>query len=171
MLHVHIGLARFPSGSTSTFIESLWRYLELLRSPTQILTAPLYLAYRQRRITMDASDKSRFIFTPGSALASRKIIEESSYTTTPDQFSADPTPPCGEAIYRKKPIDAEKLKTVNMILKKIRHRRLRHLSPSEMWELLWAVMRKRTSRQLAETMLNIGKFTSKHCSHIYIYIF
>lgn len=67
---------------------------------------------------MDASDKSRFVFTPASALASRKIIEESSYTTTPNQSSADPTPPCGEAVYRKKPLDAEKLKTVNTILKR-----------------------------------------------------
>lgn len=66
---------------------------------------------------MDASDKSKFLFMSGSALASRRIIEESSYATTPDQSSADPTPPCGEAVYRKKPLDTENLKTVDMILK------------------------------------------------------
>lgn len=64
---------------------------------------------------MDMSDNFRFIYMPASALASRRIIEQSSYTTTPDQSPADATPPCGEAVY-KRSLDAEKIKTVDLIL-------------------------------------------------------
>lgn len=52
---------------------------------------------------------------PASALASRQIIEQSSYTTTPDQSSTDPTPPCGEAVF-KKPFDADSLQKVDLYL-------------------------------------------------------
>lgn len=61
------------------------------------------------------SDSSRFVYVPGSTLASRRIIEQSSYRTTPDQSSADPTPACGEAVY-KTSLDDEKMNTVNLIL-------------------------------------------------------
>lgn len=64
---------------------------------------------------MDMADNSRFIYMPASALASRRIIDQSSYTTTPDQTPTDATPPCGEAVY-KRSLDAEKIKTVDLIL-------------------------------------------------------
>lgn len=64
---------------------------------------------------MNMSDNSRFIYIPASALASRKIIEQSSYTTTPGQSSADPTPPCGEMVYQTS-LDDEKIRIVDSIL-------------------------------------------------------
>lgn len=65
---------------------------------------------------MYTSDQSKFQFLSAGALASRRIVEESSYTTTPDQSPADPIPPCGEAIYRRKTLDKEGLKAVDVIL-------------------------------------------------------
>lgn len=67
---------------------------------------------------MHTSDQSKFQFLSAGALASRRIIEESSYTTTPDQSPADPVPPCGEAIYRSKSLDKEGLEAVGFILEK-----------------------------------------------------
>jgi hypothetical protein len=49
-----------------------------------------------------------------SALASRRINVQSSYTTTTDHSSTDPTPPCEEAVY-KRSLDDEKVKTVDLI--------------------------------------------------------
>lgn len=65
---------------------------------------------------MYTSDQSKFQFLSAGALASRRIIEESSYTTTPDQSPADPIPSCGEAIYRRKALDKEGLKAIDVIL-------------------------------------------------------
>lgn len=62
------------------------------------------------------SDTSKFLYIPASALASRRIIEESSYTTTPDQSSADGIPSCGEAVVHEKSLDGEKMKAVDMLL-------------------------------------------------------
>jgi hypothetical protein len=62
------------------------------------------------------SDTSKFLYMPASALASRRIIEESSYTTTPDQSSADGILSCGEAVVHEKSLDTEKMKAVDMIL-------------------------------------------------------
>lgn len=61
------------------------------------------------------ADNVKFIYMPASSLASRRIIEQSSYTTTPDQSPNDPTPPCGEAVH-KRSLNAEEMKTVDLIL-------------------------------------------------------
>jgi hypothetical protein len=64
---------------------------------------------------MNTSDNPNFNYMSASALASRRIIDKSSYTTTPDHSSADATPPCGEWV-KKQPLDGEKLKKINLIL-------------------------------------------------------
>lgn len=65
---------------------------------------------------MYTADQSKFQFLSAAALASRRIVDESSYTTTPDQSPADPIPPCGEAIYRRNALNKEGLKAVDVIL-------------------------------------------------------
>lgn len=74
------------------------------------------------------ADSSRFIYMPASALASRRLIEQSSYTTTPAQSPNDPTPPCGEAVY-KRSLDAEEIKTVDLILQKEQNSDTKHFEP------------------------------------------
>lgn len=61
------------------------------------------------------SNNSRFIYMPASALASRQIIDQSSYTTTPNQSPTDPTPSCGEYMY-KRSLDNEEIKDIDFIL-------------------------------------------------------
>lgn len=78
---------------------------------------------------MCTSDQSKFQFPSAGALSSRRIIEESSYTTTPDQSPADPVPPCGEAIYRRKALDKEGLKTVGVILEQGRPLEVKQQKP------------------------------------------
>lgn len=79
------------------------------------------------QVMVNKSENSRFIYMPASSLASRRIIEQSSYTTTPDQSSTDPTPPCGEAMY-KRSLDDEKIKTVDSILQ------MKQISDTEIFE-------------------------------------
>lgn len=78
---------------------------------------------------MYTSDQPKFQFLSAGALASRRIIEESSYTTTPDQSPADPVPPCGEAIYRRKALDKEGLKAVGVILEQGRPLEVKQQKP------------------------------------------
>lgn len=76
---------------------------------------------------MNMSDNSRFIYMPASALASRRIIEQSSYSTTPNQSSTDATPPCGEAVY-KRSLDDDKINNVDLFLE------MEQISDSELLE-------------------------------------
>ncbi|OJJ31443.1 hypothetical protein ASPWEDRAFT_45368 [Aspergillus wentii DTO 134E9] len=62
------------------------------------------------------SDTSHFTYIPAGALASRRIIEESSYRTTPAQSSQDKTPPCGEATY-KHSIGEKETEAINAALR------------------------------------------------------
>lgn len=65
--------------------------------------------------------QSKFQFQSAGVLASRRLIEEPSHTTTPGptphHSPADPVPPCCEAIYRRKALDKEGLEAVGGILK------------------------------------------------------
>ena len=58
---------------------------------------------------------NRFTYMSGAALASRRIIEQSSYTTTPSRSPGDATPSCGEAIYDWK-LGEENMKKVDSLL-------------------------------------------------------
>lgn len=49
------------------------------------------------------------------ALASRRIIEQSSYTTTPSRSPGDATPYCGEAVYHWKLVE-EDMRKVDSLL-------------------------------------------------------
>jgi hypothetical protein len=58
---------------------------------------------------------NRFTYLSAGGLASRRIIEESSYTTTPSRTPGDATPACGESIY-KCVLGDENIKKVDSIL-------------------------------------------------------
>ena len=59
--------------------------------------------------------ENRFTYMSGAALASRRIIEQSSYTTTPSRSPGDATPSCGEAVYDWK-LGEENMKKVDSLL-------------------------------------------------------
>ena len=58
---------------------------------------------------------NRFTYMSGAALASRRIIEQSSYTTTPSRSPGDASPSCGEAVYDWK-LGEENMKKVDSLL-------------------------------------------------------
>lgn len=60
----------------------------------------------------------RFVYVPASSLASRAIIEQCSYMTTPDLSSSEMTPACGEAVY-KKSSDADHMDLVDSKLRTV----------------------------------------------------
>lgn len=66
------------------------------------------------RPTIYMSD-NRFTYMSAGALASRRIIEQSSYTTTPSKSPGDATPSCGEAVYEWK-LGEENMKKVDSLL-------------------------------------------------------
>lgn len=115
---------------------------------------------------MNMSDDSRFIYVPGSTLASRKIIEQSSYTTTPDQSSADPTPACGEAVY-KTSLNTEKMQTVNLILEMEQTSGAKVFQPHNEEEPMDDRKEERTSKKAIDRAgLKKGKRINKDKSHV-----
>lgn len=60
----------------------------------------------------------RFVYVPASSLASRAIIEQCSYTTTPNLSSSEMTPACGEAVH-KKSSDADNMDLVDLKLRTV----------------------------------------------------
>jgi hypothetical protein len=62
------------------------------------------------------SEGSKYLWVPASSQASRTIIEQSSYRTTPAQSSGEPTPPCGQRVH-KVVLSLQAIKKVDMILK------------------------------------------------------
>jgi hypothetical protein len=72
---------------------------------------PIHYYYQSKA---DMSD-NRFTYMSAGALASRRIIEQSSYATTPSRSPGDATPACGESIY-KCDLGEENIKKVDSIL-------------------------------------------------------
>lgn len=115
---------------------------------------------------MNMSDNSRFIYVPGSTLASRRIIEQSSYTTTPDQSSADATPACGETVY-KTSLDDEKMNTVNLILEMEQTSGVKVFQPHGEEQPMDGRNEERTSKKAIDRAgLKKGKRINKDKSHV-----
>lgn len=57
------------------------------------------------------------VWVPASSQASRKIIEESSYATTPAQSTGEPTPPCGQRV-NKIAFSKQEIKEIDTMLQK-----------------------------------------------------
>ena len=103
------------------------------------------------------SDSSKFIYMPASSLASRRIIEQSSYTTTPAQSPTDPTPPCGETVY-KRSLDAQNIETVDLILQTEQHSDTKMFeSPSRKISMLERNEKRKRNKSVHREGLGNGK--------------
>ena len=68
---------------------------------------------------MSTAHNPKYAYVPASSLASRRIIEQSSYNTTPDHSPYASTPPCGEWV-SSTTLDTKDMETVHSAIRMMR---------------------------------------------------